>query len=79
MACRCREAKHKAYLKAQAKAQANVRPCLWYPDPDNPAVTIVVREDQATPAGRLAAAEHDRRLAIPGNHLPGFGETDRET
>ena len=58
-----RRAKHKAYLKAQARAQANVRPCFWYPDPDNPAVTIVVHEDQATPAERLAAAEHDRRAA----------------
>ena len=57
-----RRAKHKAYLKAQA----NARPCLWYPDPDNPAVTIVVHEDQATPAERLAAAEHDRRLATQG-------------
>ena len=58
-----RRAEHKAYLKARAKAQANVRPCLWYPDPGNPAVVIVVPEDQATPAERLAAAEHDRRRA----------------
>ncbi len=68
-----RRAKHKAYLKAQARAQANVRPCLWYPDPDNPAVMIVVPEDQATPAERLAAAEHDRRRAAtePPTATPG--------
>ena len=67
-----RQAEHKAYLKARARAQANVRPCLWYPDPDNSAVMIVVPEDQATPAGRLAAAEHDRRVATePPTATPG--------
>ncbi len=67
-----RRAEHKAYLKARARAQANVRPCLWYPDPGNPAVMIVVPEDQATPDERLAAAEHDRRVATePPTATPG--------
>lgn len=76
---RRRRAERKAHLRAREKARANVKPCLWYRDPTNPAVIIVAPEDRATPAERLAAAELDRWLAIPGNHLPGFGEADRET
>lgn len=76
---RRRRTKHKAQLRADEKARANVKPCLWYRDPNKRAVLIVVPEDRATHAERLAAAELDRWLAIPGNHFPGSGEEDRET
>jgi len=66
---RRRRTKHKAQLRAEEKARANVKPCLWYRDPNNPAVLIVVPEDRATHDERLAAAELDRWLAIPGNEF----------